>query len=98
MDRQKDKEWKCIKRGELMFISKEEARMAELLNAIEVLRKKPELGEVCFRVYLPDEDINSCMSSLVEEAKKYGYRICFKSGNAGTKLGIIEYALEEYWN
>ena len=80
-----------------MFISKEEARMAELLNAIEVLRKKPELGEVCFRVYRPDENINSCRSSLEEEAKKYGYSICFKSGNYGTTLGMLEDVTSEYW-
>lgn len=86
-----------------MFISKEEARnsleyrMEELLNAIEVLRKKPELGEVCFRVYRPDENINSCRSSLEEEAKKYGYNICFKPGNYGTTLGILEDVTLEYW-
>ena len=87
-----------------MFISKEEARnsleyrVAELLTAIRVLRKIPVLGEICFRVYRPDEDINLYRSYLEEEAKKYGYKISFKRGKAGTKLGIIEYALEEYWN
>ena len=80
-----------------MFISKEKARMEELLNAIEVLRKKPELGEVCFRVYRPDENINSYRSSLEEEAKKYGYNIYFKSGNYGTTLGILEDVTSEYW-
>ena len=80
-----------------MFISKEEARMAELLNVIGVLRKNPELGEVCFRVYCPDENINSCRSSLEEEAKKYGYNIYFKSGNVGTTLGILEDVTSEYW-
>ena len=80
-----------------MFISKEEARMAELLNAIGVLRKNQELGEVCFRVYRPDEDINLYRSSLEEEAKKYGYNIYFKSGNAGTILGILEDITSEYW-
>ena len=80
-----------------MFISKEEARMAELLNAIGVLRKKPELGEVCFRIYRPDENINLYRSSLEEEAKKYGYNIYFKSGNAGTTLGMLEDVTSEYW-
>lgn len=86
-----------------MFISKEKARdslnyrMAELLSAIQVLRKKPELGEICFRVYCPDEDKNSCRSSLEEEAKKYGYNIYFKSGNAGTILGMLEDVTSEYW-
>ena len=80
-----------------MFISKEKARMEELLNAIGTLRRNPELGEVCFRVYRPDEDINSCMSSLEEEAKKYGYNICFKPGNYGTTLGILEDVTSEYW-
>lgn len=86
-----------------MFISKEKARnsleyrMAELLSAIRILRKKPELGEVCFRVYRPDENINSCRSSLEEEAKKYGYNIYFKSGIAGTTLGILENVTSEYW-
>ena len=80
-----------------MFISKEKARMEELLNAIRILRKKPELGEICFRVYRPDENINSCMSSLVEEAKKYGYNICSKPGNYGTTLGILEDVTSEYW-
>ena len=86
-----------------MFISKEKAnsleyRMAELLDAIRVLRKKPELGEICFRVYRPDEDINLYRSSLEEEAKKYGYNICFKSGNAGTTLGMLEDVTSEYWS
>lgn len=86
-----------------MFISKKEVRnsleyrMAELLSAIRVLRKKPELGEICFRVYCPDEDTNSCRSSLEEEAKKYGYNIYFKSGNSGTTLGMLEDVTSEYW-
>lgn len=85
-----------------MFISKEKAnsleyRMAELLDAIRVLRKTPELGEICFRVYRPDENINLCRSSLEEEAKKYGYNICFKSGNYGTTLGMLEDVTSEYW-
>lgn len=80
-----------------MFISKEEARMEELLNAIEVLRKKPELGEICFRVYSPGDNINLYRSSLEEEAKKYGYNIYFKSGNAGTTLGMLEDVTSEYW-
>lgn len=86
-----------------MFIYEEKARnsleyrIAELISAIRVLRKKPELGEICFRVYRPDESINSCRSSLEEEAKKYGYSICFKSGIAGTKLGILEDVTSEYW-
>ena len=80
-----------------MFISKEEARMEELLSAIRILRKKPELGEVCFRVYRPDEDINLYRSSLEEEAKKYGYNIYFRSGNAGTTLGMLEDVTSKYW-
>ena len=86
-----------------MFISKEKARnsleyrMAELLTAIRILRKKPELGDFCFRIYYPDEDINLYRSSLEEEAKKYGYNIYFKSGNVGTTLGMIEYVTSEYW-
>ena len=87
-----------------MFISKEKARnslgyrMAELLDAMRVLRKKPELGEICFRVYCPDEDINSYRLELEEEAKKYGYNIYFKSGNAGTTLGMLEDVASEYWS
>lgn len=87
-----------------MFISKEKARnplgyrMAELLDAIRVLRKSPELGEICFRVYRPDEDINSYRLELEEEAKKYGYNICFKPGNYGTTLGILEDVTSEYWD
>lgn len=87
-----------------MFISKEKARnsleyiMAELLSAIRILRKKPELGDFCFKVYYPDEDINLYRSSLEEEAKKYGYNIYFKSGLAGTKLGMIKYVASEYWD
>ena len=86
-----------------MFISKEKARnslgyrMAELLDAIRVLRRHTELGEICFRVYYPDENINSCRSSLEEEAKKYGYNICFKSGVSGTTLGMLEDITPEYW-
>ena len=86
-----------------MFISKEKARnsleyrMAELLTAIRILRKKPELGDFCFRIYYPDEDINLYRSSLEEEAKKYGYNIYFKSGNVGTTLGMIEDVTSEYW-
>lgn len=75
-----------------------EYRMKELHDAINVLRKKPELGEVCFRVYHQDEDINSCRSSLEEEAKTYGYNIYFKSGNLGTKLGMLEDVASEYWD
>ena len=86
-----------------MFISKEKARnsleyrMAELLSAIRILRKKPELGDFCFRVYYPDEDINLYRSDLEEEAKNYGYNIYFKSGNVGTKLGMLAYVAAEYW-
>lgn len=86
-----------------MFITKNKARnslsyrMAELLSAIKVLRNKPELGELCFRIYLPDEDINSYRTSLEEEAKKYGYNIYFKSGNVGTTLGMLEDVASEYW-
>lgn len=72
-------------------------RMAELLSAIKVLRDKPELGDFCFRVYYPDEDINLYRSSLEEEAKSYGYNIYFKSGNAGTTLGMLEDITSEYW-
>lgn len=75
-----------------------EYRMAELLSAIKVLRKSPELGELCFRIYLPDEDINSYRSSLEEEAKNYGYNIYFKSGDAGTTLCMLEDATLEYWS
>lgn len=86
-----------------MFISKEKARnsleyrMAELLTAIRILRKKPEIGEVCFRVYYPDEDINLYRPDLEEEAKNYGYNIYFKSGNAGTTLGMLEDITSKYW-
>ena len=86
-----------------MFISKEKARnsleyrVAELLTAIKILRKKPELGDFCFRVYYPDEDINSYRSTLEEEAKNYGYNIYFKSGNAGTTLGMLEDVTSKYW-
>ena len=86
-----------------MFITKNKARnsleyrMAELLSTIKVLRNKPELGELCFRIYLPDEDINLYKSSLEEEAKNYGYNIYFKSGNVGTTLGMLKDATEEYW-
>ena len=86
-----------------MFITKNKARnslsyrMAELLSAIKVLRNKPELGELCFRIYLPDEDINSYKASLEDEAKNYGYNIYFKSGNAGTKLGMLKDVTSEYW-
>lgn len=80
-----------------MFISKEKARMEELITAIGILRKKPELSEICFRVYRPDENINSCRSSLEEEAKKYGYNIYFKSENNGTILGMLEDVTSEYW-
>lgn len=86
-----------------MFITKDKARnslsyrMAELLSAIKVLRNKPELGELCFRIYLPDEDINSYKASLEDEAKNYGYNIYFKSGNAGTTLGMLEDVASEYW-
>ena len=73
-------------------------RMTELLSAIRVLRKQPELGELCFRVYVPDDDINSYRSDLEEEAKKYGYNIYFKSGNLGTKLGMLEDVASEYWD
>ena len=86
-----------------MFISKEEARssleyrMAELLSAIRILKKDPELGEVCFRVYSPGDDINLYRSSLEEEAKKYGYNIYFKSGIAGSTLGMLEDVASKYW-
>ena len=87
-----------------MFITKNKARnslsyrMAELLSAIKVLREKPDLGELCFRVYLPDEEINSYRASLEEEAKNYGYNIYFKSGNVGTKLGMLKDVTSEYWD
>lgn len=86
-----------------MFISKEKARnsityrMAELTSAIKVLREKPELGEFCFRVYYPDENINLYLSSLEEEAEKYGYNIYFKPGNVGTTLGMLKDVTSEYW-
>ena len=86
-----------------MFISKENARnsleyrITELLTAIRILRKRPELGEICFRIYYPDEDINSYRSSLEEEAKKYGYNIYFKSENVRTTLGMLEDVTSEYW-
>lgn len=74
-----------------------ERKMMELHNAIKVLRKKPEIGDICFRVYCPGEDINLYRSSLEEEAKKYGYNIYFKSGNVGTTLGMLEDITSEYW-
>lgn len=74
-----------------------ERKMTELHNAIEVLRKNPELGDMCFRVYCPGEDINLYKSDLEKEANNYGYNIYFKSGNAGTTLGMIKYIASEYW-
>lgn len=74
-----------------------EYRMKELHDAIKILRKKPELGEVCFRVYYQDDDINLYRAALEEEAKKYGYNIYFKSGIAGNKLGMLEDVASEYW-
>ena len=72
--------------------------MIELHNAIKVLREKPDLGELCFKVYLPGKDINLHRSSLEKEAKKYGYNIYFKPGNMGTKLGMLEDIASEYWD
>lgn len=72
-------------------------RMAELISAIKVLREKPELGEICFRVYSPGYDISLHRSSLEEEAKKYGYNLYFKAGKAGTTLGMLEDVTSEYW-
>jgi hypothetical protein len=72
-------------------------RIAELFSAIMVLRKKPELGELCFRVYYPGEDINLYKSELENEAGKYGYNIYFKSGKVGTTLGMLEYIAAKYW-
>ena len=86
-----------------MFITKDKARnslsyrMAELFSAIKVLRERPDIIEICFRVYYPDEDINSYRTSLEDEAKNYGYNIYFKSGNAGTKLGMLKDVTSEYW-
>lgn len=74
-----------------------EYRLDELLDAIRILRKKPELGDMCFRVYYSDEDINLYKSELEKEAEKYGYNIYFKPGNMGTKLGMLEYIAAEYW-
>jgi len=74
-----------------------EYKMRELHNAIRVLRKKPELGEICFRIYCPYEDINLYRSELEEEAKKYGYNIYFKSGNVGTKLCMLKDLASDYW-
>lgn len=75
-----------------------EYRLDELLDAIRILRKKPELGDMCFRVYYPGEDINLYRSSLEEEARNYGYNIYFKPGNVGTTLGMIKYVASEYWD
>jgi hypothetical protein len=86
-----------------MFITRNKARdslecrMKELHDAINILRKKPELGDICFRVYYPDEDINLYKSELEKEARNYGYNIYFKPGNMGTKLGELEYIAAEYW-
>lgn len=74
-----------------------EYRLDELLDAIRILRKKPELGDMCFRVYYPGEDISSCRVALEEEAKNYGYNIYFKSGKVGTTLGMLKDAALEYW-
>lgn len=74
-----------------------ERKMKDLHDAIEDLRKNPELGEICFMVYPPGEDINSCRAALEEEAEKYGYNIYFKSGNVGTKLGMLKDVTPEYW-
>lgn len=72
-------------------------RISELLSAIFILRKRPDIYDICFRIYYPDEDINLYRSSLEEEAKKYGYNIYFKSGKTGTTLGILKDAALEYW-
>ena len=72
-------------------------RIAELLSAIKVLRERPDIYDICFRIYLPDEDINLYRAALEEEAKKYGYNIYFKSGNVGTTLGMLKDAALEYW-
>lgn len=86
-----------------MFIARNKVRnslnyvMAELFSAIKVLREKPEIGELCFRVYRQDEDINLYRSALEEEAKNYGYNIYFKSGKVGTTLGMLEDVTSKYW-
>lgn len=74
-----------------------EYRMKELHDAIEILRKKPELGELCFRIYAPDESINAYRSYLEKEARTYGYKIYFKPGNVGTTLGMLKDVTSEYW-
>lgn len=75
-----------------------EFKMEELHDAIKVLRIKPDLDELCFRVYAPDDDINLYKSNLEEEARNYGYNIYFKPGNVGTTLGMIKYVASEYWD
>lgn len=75
-----------------------EFKMKDLHYAIEGLRKKPELGEICFTVYPSHEDINLYRSSLEEEAKKYGYNIYFKPWELGFTLGMLEDVTSEYWN
>lgn len=75
-----------------------EFRMKELHDAIKVLRQKPEFDELCFRVYVPGDDINLYRSSLEEEAKNHGYDIYFKPGKVGTTLGMIKYISFEYWS
>lgn len=74
-----------------------EYRMAELLSAIKVLRERPDIYDICFRIYCSDEDINLYRSELENEAKKYGYNIYFRSGNVGTTLGMLKDAALEYW-
>lgn len=74
-----------------------EYRMAELLSAIKVLRERPDIYGICFRIYFPDEDINLYRSALEAEAKNYGYNIYFKSGKTGTTLGMLKDAALEYW-
>lgn len=72
-------------------------RLSELHDAIEVLRKKPELGEICFKIFLPGIPINPYKSALEKEAKTYGYTVYFKPGNAGTTLGMLKDVTSEYW-
>ena len=72
-------------------------RIAELLSAIRVLKKRPDIIEICFRVYSPDDDINLYRSELEAEAEKYGYNIHFKSGKVGTTLGMLKDVTSEYW-
>lgn len=74
-----------------------EYNIKDLHDTISLLRKKPELGELCFRVYLSYEDTYQYRSELEKEAKAYGYNLYFKAGKAGTTLGMLKDLTSDYW-